>query len=999
MKRIGLAISLALLITAQAGLAMAYGEAVFSRPIYATQAGTSYYTVTDQTIKLWGDDGTGNPVEAETRDNDGVIVIQGADQNWGGTGNIMPGLINYGNFLGTPDYVAAGFGGAASGGSLVVAFDQDIVNGNGIDFMVHGFGFCFNQAFSAERGTVRIYAATADYNPTISAADPDGPGPLGEVTITGDESQWVLLSEWKGWGDWDNDPDTPDTWEGNPDMNYGSSPGAYGQFLWGDLSDGGLETARYLKFVLGDGGHYIDPYTGENNNGRAFFIDAVEARGYEAPANQPPVLQPIGNKEVDEGMELSFTLQAEDPEGDGLTFSYIDEPEMAGATLDPNTGVFAWTPPDGADGIYTVMFTVADDGSPSASDQETIEITVGNVNHPPVFDDNAPASTYAALEGQTISFAVSATDPDGDTVSYGLTGLPGDAVFSNGVFTWATDFEDAGSYTLTFTATDDGSPSETTTQTVTLTVGAVNRAPVFNINAPAATYTANEGETITFSVSATDPDGDTVSYGVTGLPDGAIFSGGSFSWSTGSGDAGTYNLTFTATDSGTPAKSATQDVILTVAAGSENQAPVFDAGAPAASYMAQENETISFSVSAADPEGNGISFCITGLPSGAGFLNGVFTWTTDFGDAGIYTLEFTATDDGSPSKSATKSVTLTVVAGFSQHAGPDQVVIEQTSVTLGVSAAADACNAYDCDLNNDGTIDQSDFMIFRESWGTPDALADFNEDGIVNTSDFIIFRSCCEAGNQDEQSMGTYQWVQTSGPEVTLSDAAVAAPTFIAPQVDAGEEVVLTFRATLNSNVTDDVRITVQDNGIQLTEKESQLLENADLVFDNSIGADINAQDHCHMGLTGDAGELTFYEVLDPADTATGEATPENLIYGLFEFELSLPPGTQTAVWSVFLPEPASEDYRWYKYNAVTGEWIDFSRDLISGGTGDGAEFNADRTRVTLYVTDGGDYDDDGIVNQQVSDPSGLGTASTGGGSGGGEGGGGGGCFIGSLVK
>ncbi|MGD9158807.1 MAG: hypothetical protein PVG39_10405 [Desulfobacteraceae bacterium] len=294
MKRVisGLGALLLLTVTATSAMAWEYGEGVFNNSQWAGAAGASYYYVTDQTVNLWGDNGNGRPVAVDTRDNDDVTVIQGPDQNWSGTGIIQPGAINYENFLGAPDRNTSGYGGNASGGSLVVAFDRDIVNGNddvigqnrlgnevnygGIDFMVHGFGFCFNEAFSAERGTINIYAATADYNPTISVADPDGPGPLGEVTITGDESQWVLLSEYTGY--------VEGAWIGNPNMDYTSGPGQYGQFLWGDLSDGGLETARYLKFELGDGGHFINQYTGaESNNGRALFIDAVEARAVPVP--------------------------------------------------------------------------------------------------------------------------------------------------------------------------------------------------------------------------------------------------------------------------------------------------------------------------------------------------------------------------------------------------------------------------------------------------------------------------------------------------------------------------------------------------------------------------------------------------------------------------------------------------------------------------------------------------------------------------------------------
>ena len=44
----------------------------------------------------------------------------------------------------------------------------------------------------------------------------------------------------------------------------------------------------------------------------------------------------------------------------------------------------------------------------------------------------------------------------------------------------------------------------------------------------------------------------------------------------------------------------------------------------------------------------------------------------------------------------------------------------------------------------------------------------------------------------------------------------------------------------------------------------------------------------------------------------------------------------------------------------------------MSGGTGDGAEFNSDRTEVYLYITDNGDYDDDKLPGI-IRDPSGLG--------------------------
>ncbi|MGD9160296.1 MAG: S8 family serine peptidase [Desulfobacteraceae bacterium] len=50
-------------------------------------------------------------------------------------------------------------------------------------------------------------------------------------------------------------------------------------------------------------------------------------------------------------------------------------------------------------------------------------------------------------------------------------------------------------------------------------------------------------------------------------------------------------------------------------------------------------------------------------------------------------------------------------------------------------------NACDCDLNNDDSVNQIDFMQFRSYWGANEEIADFNGDGTVNQMDFMIFRS------------------------------------------------------------------------------------------------------------------------------------------------------------------------------------------------------------------------------------------------------------------
>jgi hypothetical protein len=94
--------------------------------------------------------------------------------------------------------------------------------------------------------------------------------------------------------------------------------------------------------------------------------------------NNYPVLDPVGNKSVDEGNLLEFTISATDADGgDTLTYSASNLP--TGATFTPATQTFSWTPNVGDAGTYpNVLFTVDDDGTPQGSDNEGITITVNS---------------------------------------------------------------------------------------------------------------------------------------------------------------------------------------------------------------------------------------------------------------------------------------------------------------------------------------------------------------------------------------------------------------------------------------------------------------------------------------------------------------------------------------------------------------------------------------------------------------------------------------------
>jgi len=101
----------------------------------------------------------------------------------------------------------------------------------------------------------------------------------------------------------------------------------------------------------------------------------------------------------------------------------------------------------------------------------SVPVTVNNgtvtVDRPPVL---ASIGNKTVNEGQLLSFTISATDADGDTLTYSASSLPSGATFNSSTktFTWTPSYRQAGSYSsVNFTVSDSkANDSETITITV-----------------------------------------------------------------------------------------------------------------------------------------------------------------------------------------------------------------------------------------------------------------------------------------------------------------------------------------------------------------------------------------------------------------------------------------------------------------------------------------------------------------------------------------------------
>ncbi|MEM2990528.1 MAG: Ig-like domain-containing protein, partial [Halobacteria archaeon] len=153
------------------------------------------------------------------------------------------------------------------------------------------------------------------------------------------------------------------------------------------------------------------------------------------------------------------------------------------------------------------------------------------------------------LETDLIVIHANASDPDGDTLSFNIS----DGKFKQndtGVFSWQTDYYDAGLYKVNITVTDG---NLTDWQLVNVLVKNLNRIP--SLEAIEDIW-ASELDKIVITPNATDPDlGENLTFyldlekvGLEGKIDKFNWINNSFEWQTTLYDSGRYRATITVSD-------------------------------------------------------------------------------------------------------------------------------------------------------------------------------------------------------------------------------------------------------------------------------------------------------------------------------------------------------------------------------------------------------------------------------------------------------------------
>jgi VCBS repeat-containing protein len=249
-----------------------------------------------------------------------------------------------------------------------------------------------------------------------------------------------------------------------------------------------------------------DQFTYKASDGQA--DSAAETVTIQVTAVNDAPTAAAGTLTVTEDIAGNGTLNGADIDGDGLTFSIVENGKKGTVTIiDPATGAYIYQPHANANGTDHFTFKVSD--GTLESEIVTVAVTINAVNDAPV----TQADTFTIAEDTTLQATTSVLANDSDVENDPLTttlvsGTTNGTVtlHQDGTFTYVPNANFAGTDRFTYKANDG--QVDSATETVTIRVTPVNDAPI----AVPGTLTATEDIASNGILTAHDVDGDALTY-------------------------------------------------------------------------------------------------------------------------------------------------------------------------------------------------------------------------------------------------------------------------------------------------------------------------------------------------------------------------------------------------------------------------------------------------------------------------------------------------------
>jgi RHS repeat-associated protein len=386
----------------------------------------------------------------------------------------------------------------------------------------------------------------------------------------------------------------------------------------------------------------------QNQGGQTYTFDVVadDNRGGQVhqtitlavqadSLNQNPAIDstPLGPALV--GQQYRYQVKAHDADGDPLTFSLTSPP--AGMSINASTGLLTWTPITSQVGTVTVSINVTDGRQGGITQTYQLEVD-------PIASNSAPHITStprgSVQIGKNYVYDAIATDADRDPLVFTLVSGPqGMLITPGGHLVWVPAANEAGANDVTIQVSDGRGGAEQQTFTINVTATASNSPPDIT-STPAAT--AIVGSQYIYGATGDDPDGDTITWSLTQAPQGMSVNAatGQLLWTPIVSQIGSASVVLRASDP----QGAFVEQAFTLAVHSGNAAPTISSTPPTRGSV---GTLYAYSVRSIDPDGDAITFSLTGTPPLGMTINsstGLVRWTPGSTQLGDNNVTIRATD-------------------------------------------------------------------------------------------------------------------------------------------------------------------------------------------------------------------------------------------------------------------------------------------------------------------------------------------------------------------
>ena len=718
-----------------------------------------------------------------------------------------------------------------------------------------------------------------------------------------------------------------------------------------DQNSGQISTAADTVLDYEDEDSYtvIVTATDRNNETDSVTVNISLNDLNEAPVFESDPWNFMISEHHSPGADVGTTNAVDEDAGDVLTYSISTTDMNLPFEINDSSGVISLKSDaeldyDAGTREYTFMAVVKDDDSDELQDTSTVKVIISDVNEAPVFSAGSAAIDYQE-NSTTIVQEYSASDPEGDVVSWSLRGADSSFVSLSGStlrFISPPNFEqpDDGNgdndYLLIIRAEDADAVSEDLA--VTVSVKNVNEAPTF----PSASYQlfANEniagGSSIGTPIAASDVDaGDTalLSYSLqpTGLfvidADGQVNLGddGSLDFET----TEEYNLTVSATDPG----ALRTDVPVKITVRDLNEVPVFNESSPSRTINEETpGASVNQAVAAVDVDsGSLLTYSVSSSVfevDGNGLISLPGEEVLDFEDVDEYTVTLSVSDgldgDGEADNSVDDSVDVTISVNNVDEAGV--VTLDNLNPDIGDDVLA--------------KLDDADEDVSAQNWkwqrgSNPSGPWSDITGATGANSDLHTYKTTLSDHDKLLRSVVEYNDGEGTGKEaagVTTGGIANRSPAFanaaaerhVSENSEAGSSVGAPVTAT-DVDPGDTLGYSIVsggDDGFSIGGMDGQITTEADAVLDyedtshNRYVLTVRATDG--FGATSDI-ELTI--VVDDVAEA-----PE--LGGSATIEYSEGVAGQIATYSV-ADEDNNETFRW-SLNGVDGHFFSIAEGRLS---------------------------------------------------------------------